>query len=76
MLSAADVGTSVMPPHFDWLPGCLESADEADKSSDTFQAQSRQAAVIMIQVLGSNNLKYCKNIQKKSSVILSAADLL
>lgn len=48
MLTAADVGTSVMPPHFDWLPGCLESADEADKSSDTFQAQSRQAAVIMM----------------------------
>lgn len=48
MLAAADVGTSVMPPHFDWLPGCLESADEADKSSDTFLAQSRQAAVIMM----------------------------
>lgn len=28
--------------------GCLESADEADKSSDTFQAQSRQAAVTMM----------------------------
>lgn len=48
MLAAADVGTSVMPPHFDWLPGCLESADETDKSSDTFQAQSRQVAVIMM----------------------------
>lgn len=48
MFTAADVGTSVMPPHFDWLPGCLESADETDKSSDTFQAQNKQAAVIMM----------------------------
>lgn len=48
MLAAADAGTSVMPPHFDWLPGCLEGADEADKSFDTSQAQSRQAAVMMM----------------------------
>lgn len=48
MFAAADVSTSVMPPHFDWLPGCLESADEADKSSDTSQAQSRQAVAIMM----------------------------
>lgn len=48
MLAAADVDTSVMPPQFDWLPGCLESADEANKSSDMLQAQRRQAAVIMM----------------------------